>query len=81
MVALVIVAFGCVYSGLVCSGEAMSGVLSVYTFTLFTPQVALEVILLLAIFLVSKSLRDFADNWALTVVFIVSLAAPILLIN
>lgn len=67
-IALAVIAFGCAYSGFTCQGESMKGVLSVYTFTLFTPQIALQVIVIMALFLVSNSFRDFRDNarsWAL----------------
>lgn len=61
-VALVVIAFGCAYSGFTCQGEPMKGVLSLYAFTLFTPQLALEVILLMALLLVTSSLRELRQN-------------------
>lgn len=72
-VALVIVMFGCVYSGFSCHGDSMKAVLSVYAFTLFTPQLAFEVIVLLAIFLISRSFREFRENWKMLVLFLSTL--------
>ncbi len=51
----------------------MKSVLSIYAFTIFTPQVALEMILLLAIFLVCNSLQEFRDNKRPLALFILSL--------
>ncbi len=62
LVTFVVIAMGCVYSGFTCRGELMKDALSVYAFTLFTPQLALEVILILALFLVCNSLRDLREN-------------------
>jgi hypothetical protein len=61
-VALAVIALGCTYSGFTCQGESMKAVLSLYAFTLFTPQLALEVILLLALLLVTDSLHEFRKN-------------------
>ena len=72
-IALAVLALGCAYSGFTCHGQQMKTVLSVYTFTLFTPQIALEVILLMALFLVSDSLRDFRDNFRPLALFVLSL--------
>lgn len=69
-VALVVIGFGCVYSGFTCQGELMKDALSVYAFTLFTPQLALQVIIFLALFLVSDSLRQFRSNWPASLLFI-----------
>ena len=57
----------------------MKAVMSIYTFTVFTPQVALEVIIVLAIFMLNGSLRGLLDNWSLSLIFLITLAAPILL--
>ncbi|GAA6136513.1 hypothetical protein NBRC116583_02600 [Arenicella sp. 4NH20-0111] len=62
LVTFAVIAMGCVYSGFTCRGELMKDALSVYAFTLFTPQLALEVILILALFLVCSSLRDLREN-------------------
>lgn len=59
----------------------MTSVISIYTFTLFTPQVALEVIVLLALFLVKGTLRSMIDNWKLFLAFISSFVLPILLLQ
>ena len=68
---------GCVYSDFTCEGESMSSAISIYTFTLFTPQVAIEVILLLALFLINGSFSKLLNYWRLTSSFIVSLALPV----
>ncbi|MFT5276275.1 MAG: putative membrane protein [Saprospiraceae bacterium] len=62
LVAVAVIVLGCAYSGFTCQGESMKGVLSIYAFTLFTPQLALEVILLIALLLVSDSLHEFRKN-------------------
>ena len=62
-VAIVIIALGCAYSDFTCQGESMKSALSLYAFTLFTPQLALEVILLMAVLLVTSSLRELRENW------------------
>ncbi|MCH2190386.1 MAG: hypothetical protein MK188_05625 [Gammaproteobacteria bacterium] len=68
---------GCAYSGFSCQGEAMSSVISIYTFTVFTPQVAIEVILLLALFLINRSFGKLVEHWRLTACFTVSIVLPI----
>ncbi len=40
----------------------MKDAMSLYAFTLFTPQVAVEVIILMALFLVFGSLQELRDN-------------------
>jgi len=52
-IALAVIAFGCAFSDFSCQGEVMSKTLSIYTFTLLTPQLAIEVIVWMALFLVS----------------------------
>lgn len=79
-VALIVIAFGCAYSGFTCQGESMKAVLSIYAFTLFTPQLALEVILLLALFLVSSSVPEFRRNFRPLIYFLSTLALLILFI-
>jgi len=79
-ISLVVIAFGCAYSGFSCQGDSMKSVLSTYAFTLFTPQVAMEVILLLALFLVSSSLREFRDNWRIVFLFLGTLSLLILFV-
>lgn len=78
LIALFAIAIGCVYSGFTCQGEAMKNVLSTYAFTLFTPQLALEAILLIAIFLVCNSLRELRDNWRSLLLFCSTLLALVL---
>lgn len=80
-ISCLVVIGGCLYSGMSCEGEAMTSVISIYTFTLFTPQVALEVIVLLALFLVKGTLRSMIDNWKLFLAFISSFVLPILLLQ
>ena len=62
LVALLVIIFGCVVTGFSCSGEPMQQVLSIYTFTIFTPQLALEAILIIAIFLLTNSMDEFKAN-------------------
>ncbi|MFT4636036.1 MAG: putative membrane protein [Arenicella sp.] len=73
-VALAVIAFGCAYSGItgigVCQGEAMKDVLSIYAFTIFTPQLALEVILLIALFLMINSLQQLQQNKRSLILFL-----------
>ena len=77
-IALLVLAFGCAYSGFTCQGESMKSVLSVYAFTLFTPQLALEVILFMAIFLVSSSLHELRQNYLSLMLFIGTLSLLVL---
>ena len=79
-VACIIVTSGCLYSGFTCAGERFDSVVSVYTFTLFTPQVAIEVIVLLALFLINNALKGLKQNWHLLLLFLVSFAMPIVLV-
>ena len=72
-ICLVVLFIGCSVSSFSCQGDAMKSVLSIYAFTIFTPQVALEMILLLAIFLVCNSLQEFRDNKRPLALFILSL--------
>ena len=73
-VALTAVALGCAYSGFTCQGEAMKDALSLYAFTVFTPQIALEVILLMALFLVSSSIAELRKNTLSIMLFIGTLS-------
>ncbi len=41
----------------------MKAVLSTYAFTLFTPQLALAAIILMAVFLITSSLKEFRQDW------------------
>jgi hypothetical protein len=77
-IALVVLVLGCVYSGFSCQGDAMKSVLSLYAFTLFTPQVALEVIILMAVFLVTGSLRELWQNRLPLLLFVGTLSLLIL---
>ena len=79
-VALAVIALGCAFSGFACQGETMKEVMSLYAFTLFTPQLALEVILLLALFLVGSSLRELRDNLTLLMLFLASLGLLLLFV-
>lgn len=79
-VAIAVIAFGCVHSGFACSGKSMKEVLSIYAFTLLTPQIALEVILLVAIFLVSHSLRVLRESVLSLSLFIATFTLLILFI-
>jgi len=71
-IVLVVILLGCVYSSFTCQGDSMKDALSLYAFTLFTPQLALEVILLMAIFLVSNSINQFRENWRVVLLFIIT---------
>ena len=77
-IALVVLFIGCAYSGFSCQGDAMKSVLSIYAFTIFTPQVALELILLVATFLVCNSLDEFREDIKPLLLFIATLT-PLLL--
>ena len=77
-IALLVIAFGCAYSGFTCQGETMKDVLSIYAFTIFTPQLALEVILLMALFLVSNSMLKLRENPRPLIFFLGTLALLIL---
>ncbi|MFT6408497.1 MAG: putative membrane protein [Arenicella sp.] len=79
-VALAVIAFGCVYSGFTCQGDSMKDVLSIYAFTIFTPQLALQVILLMALFLVSSSLRQLRRNWLSLLLFVVTFSLLMLFV-
>jgi len=78
IISIAVIAFGCAYSGFTCQGEDMKSVLSMYAFTLFTPQLALEVILLFAIFLVCNSLRELKENGRSSLLFLGTLLPLIL---
>ena len=79
-VALVVISLGCAYSGLTCQGESMKEVMSLYAFTIFTPQLALEVILLLALFLVGSSMRELRENMTLLMLFVGTFALLMLFV-
>jgi hypothetical protein len=79
-VALAVIAFGCAYSGFTCQGDSMKDVLSIYAFTIFTPQLALQVILLMALFLVSSSLRELRRNWLSLLLFVVTFSLLMLFV-
>ena len=79
-VALAVIAFGCVYSGFTCDGKLMREVLSVYAFTLLTPQIALEAILLVGVFLVSHSFRVLQESLLSLLLFIATFTLLILFI-
>ena len=78
---LLVIAFGCIYSSFSCQGETMKDVLSIYAFTLFTPQIALEVIVLIAILFVSNSLAEIRENWLYLSLFLGTLALLVMYIN
>lgn len=77
-IALIVIAAGCAYSGFTCQGEPMKQILSIYTFTVFTPQIALEVIVLIALFLVSSSLVELRKNTLPLIMFLSTLALLVL---
>lgn len=77
-VALAAIAMGCVYSGFTCKGEPMKDALSLYAFTLLTPQIALEVILIVALFLTANSFLDLRKNLLPLSLFIGTLSVLIL---
>ncbi len=79
-IAIMVVAFGCVYSGFTCEGDSMKSILSAYAFTLFTPQLALEVIILMALLLVTQSMREFRENWPLLILFVATLLSLVPLV-
>ncbi len=78
---LFVIALGCAYSGFTCQGESMKEVLSIYAFTLFTPQIALEVIVLIALLFVSDTLREFRENGWLIMLFMGTLSLLVLFIG
>jgi hypothetical protein len=77
-IALAVIALGCAYSDFSCQGEPMKDALSLYAFTIFTPQLALEVIIFMAVFLVSSSLQQFRQNWRPLGLFVGTLSLLIL---
>ena len=79
-VVLAVLALGCAYSGFACQGEPMKEVLSIYAFTLFTPQIALEVIVWIALLFVSDTLKEFRENWRVIMLFLGSLALLVLFV-
>lgn len=79
-IALAVIALGCVYSGFRCQGESMKDALSLYAFTLLTPQIALEVILLVALFLTTNSFQDLRINSLPLSLFVVTFAVLVLFI-
>jgi hypothetical protein len=80
-ITLAVIALGCVYSGFTCKGEPMKEALSLYAFTIFTPQVALGVIVFIALFLASNSLQEYRQSWRSLVLFLGTLAMLILFAN
>jgi hypothetical protein len=79
-IGLAVMVLGCAYSGFTCQGESMKDVLSLYAFTLFTPQLALEVILLLALLLVTDSLHEFRKNSLSLILFVATFLLIILFV-
>ncbi len=78
VICITVVLFGCAYSGFSCQGDDMKSVLSIYAFTIFTPQVALEMIVLLATLLTFKSLSEFKKDARPITWFLISLAPLVL---
>ena len=70
---LLVLAYGCVASGMACQGSAMSDTLTLYIFTLFTPQLALTAIVLMACLLATNSWRDVVETGLSGFVFVISL--------
>lgn len=62
MVTIFAVIFGCMVSGFTCHGEEMKNALSIYAFTLLTPQIAIEAILILGLFLATASFSHLIQN-------------------
>ena len=77
-ITLLVLFIACAYSGFSCQGDAMKSVLSIYAFTIFTPQVAFELILLVAVFLVCNSLDEFKENIKPLIFFVITLT-PLLM--
>lgn len=73
-VTLMAICVGYVYSVFTGESDSMREVLSIYAFTLLTPQIALEVIVLIALFMVTDSLRDLYENLLILTLFIVTSA-------
>ena len=69
LVSIVAVMFGCAMSAFTCQGDAMKNVLSIYAFTLLTPQIAIEAILILGLFLFTSGLRQLAENRSASLAF------------
>ena len=79
LIALAVVLIGCALSGFSCQGERMAETLSIYTFTLLTPQIASEVIILIALFLVSGTALNKKNGWAPAMLFAFTLGLAVLL--
>ncbi len=73
-IAILVLLLGCAVAEFTCRGEVMSKTLSVYTFTLFTPQVAVEMIILLALLLVSGGANTIKSSANSMLAFLLSLA-------
>lgn len=73
LVTIAAVFFGCMVSGFTCQGEEMKDALSIYAFTLLTPQIACEAILLLGLFLATANISQLTQNKPAFVSFAVSL--------
>jgi hypothetical protein len=58
----------------------MKEVLAIYAFTLLTPQIALELILFVGMFLVGHFMRDLRENLLSLVLFITTFTLLILFI-
>ena len=78
-IALLVVALGCVISGFSCTGDTMNQLLSIYTFTIFTPQVAIEMITVLALILVSGRNPNAPSSLIPAMIFITTLGLTITL--
>ena len=76
-IVLLVLAFGCAISGFSCAGDTMNHLLSIYTFTIFTPQVAIEMIALLALILVSGRNPDGPSSLIPAMIFITTLGLTI----
>ncbi len=73
-VALTIIALAFVYSVFTGEAESMKAVLSIYAVTILTPQIALEVILLIGLFMVSDSFSELRENVPILLMFLVTAA-------
>lgn len=73
LIVILIVALAWGYSFVSHEEDAMKEALSVYAFTLFTPQLALEVILIMALFLMTGSIKQIKTHRQHWLMFVVSL--------
>lgn len=73
-IALAIITLAFVYSIFTGDAESMKVVLSIYAVTLLTPQIAMEVILLIGLFMVSDSFSELRENVPILLLFLITAA-------